>query len=258
MSAKALKALMGTVAGLVILWLAVSYFPRGDRGPGGPSDTLATFFDGVTPEAVSALRFRDPDDGSQVELIRVGGEWKVNGFRADSANLDRFWDALGNAEIGDLVAANPANHPRMGLASDSAWVMEVELASGPRSLLIGNPGPQYGTAFVRLPGEDQVHPGRARERCLDEALVAGDVDDTERHPARKVEPREPELDRYPAFLLLAEPVGVDARQRLDELGLSMIDVTCGAEDDVFGRFGHGEPPAGHGTSGNRLVGKDTT
>ena len=60
MSAKALKALMGTVAGLVILWLAVSYFPRGDRGPGGPSETLATFFDGVTPEVVSPVECDGP------------------------------------------------------------------------------------------------------------------------------------------------------------------------------------------------------
>ncbi len=73
---------------------------------------------------------------------------------------------------------------------------------------------------------------------LDELLVAGDVDDPERVAARQVEPREPELDRDAALLLLAETVGVDAGQRLDELGLAVVDVTRGAEDDVLGGLGH--------------------
>lgn len=157
MSERALKALLGTVAGLGLLWLLITFFPRGDGGAGEPSSALSGFFDGVTAEAVSALRFRSPEDGAEVVLRREGGEWKVNGFRADSANLARFWEALGNAVVGDLVATNPANHPRMGLRADSAWTMEVEAPSGSRSLLVGDPGARYGTAFIRLPGEDEVH-----------------------------------------------------------------------------------------------------
>jgi hypothetical protein len=157
MSERALKALLGTVAGLVILWLAVSYFPRGDRGPGGPSEALAAFFDGVTPEGVTAIRFHDPASEGPVELKRSGVAWRVNGFRADSVTLARFWEAVDDAEVGDLVAVNPANHRRMGVDPDSAWRFEVESVEGSRSLLVGTAGSQYGTAFVRLPDEDQVH-----------------------------------------------------------------------------------------------------
>ena len=35
--------------------------------------------------------------------------------------------------------------------------MELELAGGPRSILVGSPGSRYGTAFVRLPDEDEVY-----------------------------------------------------------------------------------------------------
>jgi hypothetical protein len=84
-------------------------------------------------------------------------DWSVNGFRADSGTLARFWEAIDEAEVGDLVAANPANHPRMGVVPDSAWRFEVESVEGSRSLLVGRAGSQYGTAFVRLPDEDQVH-----------------------------------------------------------------------------------------------------
>jgi len=157
MSERTLKVLMGTVVGLCLLWLVVSFLPRGNGGPGAPSDSLASFFDGITPENVSAVRFINPRDGEQVELSRVGTEWYVNGFRSDSANLARFWDALDNTEVGDLVAANPDNHPRMGLDTDGAWTLEVESSAGSRSVLVGNPGARYGTAFVRLPSEDNVY-----------------------------------------------------------------------------------------------------
>lgn len=157
MSARALKALLGTVGGLLILWLVISFLPRGTGRPGGSSQELAAFFQGVTPESVSAIRIQGPDENGRVELTRSEGQWKVNGFRTDSANLARFWEAVEGAEIGDLVATNPANHPRMGLTADSAWTFELELASGPRTLLVGNPGSQYGTSFVRLPEQDNVH-----------------------------------------------------------------------------------------------------
>ena len=157
MSARALKALLGTVAGLLIIWLAVTFLPRGGGGPDGSSEGLTAFFQGATPNSLSAVRFTDPVHHDAIELRRAGAEWKVNGFRADSAVLARFWETLGEAKIGDLVAANPANHSRMGLAGDSAWTLELESEAGSRSLLVGDAGSRYGTTFVRLPGEDNVH-----------------------------------------------------------------------------------------------------
>jgi hypothetical protein len=157
MSERALRALLGTVVGLGILWLAISFFPRGGRGPGEVSNTLAEFFQGITTESATAIRFRSPGNNEVVELTRQGPEWGVNGFRTDSASLARFWEAMGNAEVGDLVATNPANHARMGLAADSAWTLEVDAAGESRSLLVGNAGARYGTAFVRLPAEDNVY-----------------------------------------------------------------------------------------------------
>jgi hypothetical protein len=157
MSERALKALFGTVVGLCLLWLVISFLPGGNRGPGGPSGALAEFFDGISPENVSAIRFLDPGNGGQVELSREGGQWYVNGFRTDSANLARFWEAMDGAKVGDLVASNPENHSRMGVAADSALTLEVETPVGFRSLLVGNPGARYGTAFIRLPSENDVH-----------------------------------------------------------------------------------------------------
>jgi hypothetical protein len=69
----------------------------------------------------------------------------------------RFWEAMDQAEVGDLVASNPENHRRMGVAPDSAWTMEIEISDVTRSILVGNPGSRYGTVYVRHPEEDGVH-----------------------------------------------------------------------------------------------------
>jgi hypothetical protein len=157
MSEKGLKALLGTLAGLVIVWLIVSVVPRGGSGPDGATGALASFFDGVSAEGVSAVRFYAPETPGGVELLRSEGAWKANGFRTDSGTVARFWDAMGEAEVGDIVSTNPANQARMGVSTDSAMTLELEMPSGARTLLVGKGGPGFGTAYVRLPDEDGTY-----------------------------------------------------------------------------------------------------
>ena len=140
MSEKALKALVGTLTGLVLIWLLVTFLPQGEGGAGSASPTLSSFFDGVTPEGVSGVLFQGPEDAARVELRRMEGRWMVNGFRADSGAVERFWEALQGATLGDLVASNPDNHPRMGVAADSAWTLEIEMGEETRALLVGKGG----------------------------------------------------------------------------------------------------------------------
>jgi hypothetical protein len=92
-----------------------------------------------------------------MELRRQEGRWTVNGFAADSAVVAGFWNAVEEAEVRDLVGSNPANHPRLGVAADSAWTLVLELGEEDRALLVGKAGTTYGTVYVRLPAEDAVH-----------------------------------------------------------------------------------------------------
>ena len=73
--------------------------------------------------------------------------------------------------------------------------------------------------------QEEVDAARARDHRADEALVAGDVDDREARPVRQLERRVAEIDRDPALVLLGQPVGVLAGQRLDERRLAVVDVT---------------------------------
>src|SRR5438105_2760177 len=71
----------------------------------------------------------------------------------------------------------------------------------------------------------------AGEHVLDEALVAGDVDDAEAEVA-EVEGGEADVDGDAAGLLLRQPVAVDAGEGLDERRLAVVDVAGGAQDQI--------------------------
>ena len=83
--------------------------------------------------------------------------------------------------------------------------------------------------------EEEVDAARTRDHRADEALVPGDVDDREARAVRQLERRVAEVDRDPALVLLGQPVGVLAGQRLDERRLAVVDVTRGADRQRHGR-----------------------
>ena len=77
--------------------------------------------------------------------------------------------------------------------------------------------------------QEEVDAGRAGDHRADEPLVPGDVDDGELRAVGQFERRVAEVDRDAALALLRQPVGVLARQRLDERRLAVVDVTGGAD-----------------------------
>ena len=77
--------------------------------------------------------------------------------------------------------------------------------------------------------QEEIDAGCAGDHRAHEALVSGNVDNGELGSIRQLERRVAEVDRDAAFLLLWEPVGVLARQRLDERRLAVVDVPGGAE-----------------------------
>ncbi len=154
MSERALKQLVGALAVVVALWFVASLFSRGGGSIDAPGGLDATF-DGVDETSVTAVRFVQP--GETIELVRGDDVWRVNGFRADSGSVARFFQSVDEAEVDDLVATNPANHQRMGVAGDSVRTLEIDVAGETRSLLVGNTGPRFSSAYARRPGEDEVY-----------------------------------------------------------------------------------------------------
>jgi hypothetical protein len=154
MSDRTLKLLVGALAVAVALWAVASLISGGGGGIGATGEA-ARFFDGIDSASIETIRMDGPTGA--VELARTPEGWRVNGWEAGPRTVDRFLTALADAQVGDLAAANPANHARMGVSADSAVALEVRLPGGSRTLLVGDQGPRFGTAYGRLPERDEVY-----------------------------------------------------------------------------------------------------
>jgi len=153
MSERALKGLVGALVIVGLMWGVASLLGGGRGGSSSaPSGGLAEFF--LDLEETSTVRMEGPT--GLVELSWTGDAWMANGAPADAEVIASFWQALSASSIGDRVATNPSNHARMGVSPDSAWALRITQGEDVREILIGNDGSRYGTAFVRLPQEDDV------------------------------------------------------------------------------------------------------
>lgn len=155
MSEQTLKRIFVALGVLVVLW-ALSALLSGRGGGGRPADLgVAAALEGLDATSIEAVRIQGPDQ--TVELARGGGAWTVDGYPADSVALARLWGALEGSIVGDVVATNPANHARMGLAADSTWTLDLtRVGGGTSSLVVGKNGPTFPSTYARLPDEDAV------------------------------------------------------------------------------------------------------
>jgi Domain of unknown function (DUF4340) len=155
MSEKTLKRLVGALAIVVVLWAAVTLLGR-RGGSSAPTGDIVAFFAGVDSASVKDVKIVKPT-GDTIELQPQDDSWKVNGFRADSGSVSRFFQALKDTKVDALAATNPANHARMGVSQDSASTLTLDVGGSQRSLLLGKTGERTATIYARLPGKDDVY-----------------------------------------------------------------------------------------------------
>ncbi len=154
MSERTLKRLLGVLAVVVVVWAGVTFL-SGRAGKPAGSAAVTAFFDGLTPGAVSAVHIEGPVD--TVDLQQKSGVWTIHGQATDSAAVARLWSDVKSATVRDLVASNPENYARLGVAADSTWKVTFDVSGGSRTIYVGGAGPTYTTAYVRLPDEDAVY-----------------------------------------------------------------------------------------------------
>jgi hypothetical protein len=180
-SERTLKQLVGAVVVVAVLWMITALL-SGRGGAPGATAALSRFFEGADEASLTAFRVVGPTDS--VEIRREGDRWTVNGHTPDSAQVARLWTELEGARVEGLVAANPANHARMGMTADSAHRVELVIGADTRTLLMGNAGSGYATAYVRLPDADEVylldgnlrpHVVRSLDDWRDKRIVAVDT-----------------------------------------------------------------------------------
>src|SRR5438105_10240738 len=91
-------------------------------------------------------------------------------------------------------------------------------------------GLRHDTFVGRDDEKHSVKTVDAGQHVANETGVAGHVHDSDQPAARQLEIREAEVDGHAPALLLFEAVGIDAGQRLDQRGLTVVDVPRGADD----------------------------
>ena len=84
--------------------------------------------------------------------------------------------------------------------------------------------------------QDQIDAADAGQHVADESFMAGDVDHPGDLSAGEAKGREPEVDGNSPRFFLFQTVRVGSGQGPDQLGLAVVDVTGGADNDmlVFG------------------------
>ena len=151
MSEKTLKQAIYFLAAVTALYLLTTLLNQGGSGAPSGGNELAEALEAAA-ETTDRVVFSGPE--RTVTLERATDGWTVNGYLADSVAVARFWDALSGSRVGDVAATNPANHGRLGVTADSAWTLTIGQED---RLLLGHAGPQFGTAYVRLPDADEVY-----------------------------------------------------------------------------------------------------
>lgn len=157
MSTRTLTRLLAAAGVLVALWLLIALISRaGGSGQPTASDDWSGLLASLTPDSVTSVTIEEVHEAPRV-LEKQGDAWTIDGFPADSATVARFWTNLADAGADQIVARNPDNHDRMGVAADSTITVTFSGSPGDRTILVGNEGSGFGTAFARRPDEDDVH-----------------------------------------------------------------------------------------------------
>ncbi|MEN8145226.1 MAG: DUF4340 domain-containing protein [Gemmatimonadota bacterium] len=165
MSGKQLRWVLVLLGGLVVAWFLAGML-SGERG-----DTDGIDISAATAEPLTLIRVLDSDPADSVRVEWQDG-WLVNGFPADSELVAEAVAALDSAPRGVLVARNPSNHARMGLANESGRRLVLGPPDSPGLVLLLGATGDAGR-FVRIPGQDEVYSVAA------EALEAADRNATD-------------------------------------------------------------------------------
>ena len=154
-------------------------------------------------------------------LARIGGN-RIDGLILKERPLYLLFDIL-------LHHLDPLAVYHVGLRDDDKPLADAEQLQNAEVL-----HRLRHEALVRRHDKDRkIDAARAGEHILDEFFMSRHIDDARLRAVVKVEVGKAQLDRNAALLFLDQPVGVNARERLDKKRLSVVYMARGADDNVF-------------------------
>jgi hypothetical protein len=161
MSAKQLRLIILTLAIVLLLWGASERFSRG-------SDTVTGGLSLATPaqadvDTISLIKGKD----SIVLAKQSATAWSVNGRRAAPNAVNELFQALHDSAPPELVAQDSSSFARLNVDSAAGRRLRIRGAGKPLlDVIIGARGSEYGSAYVRRPGDSHVYLWRGRLASL--------------------------------------------------------------------------------------------
>ncbi|MBM4188029.1 MAG: DUF4340 domain-containing protein [Gemmatimonadetes bacterium] len=179
MSTNALKRLATVLAALFVVWLALSMFRRAGRDAAG--SFAMPKVDAGAVDGISIVRSSDT-----IRFAKSGTGWTVNGLAAGATLVAQLFEALTDTTSrSELVAEAASSHPRLGI--DSAGAKRLQFRQGEQlqaEVLVGSRGSSWESAYLRLPGQNQVY--QVKGRLFE--LIERQVDDWRDKRIAAVEP----------------------------------------------------------------------
>jgi len=150
MSAKGLIRALAGLAALLVLWAAFALF-RGSMGDAAARLTLPHL------TAADVDRVLVARGSEVVTLIRGAAGWQVNGHQADGAQIEQLFRALADTGASsELLARRATSHARLGVDSAGRRVVFAKGVDSLLSLVVGEQGRAFQTAYLRLADDDDV------------------------------------------------------------------------------------------------------
>ena len=110
----------------------------------------------LTIDVVDTVRISS--DESTAELERIGTDWRIGEFRIFDPKLLEFWGAVSDIDGAQLVAINPANHSRMGVADGQGTKLGFFLGGVVQEqFIVGTWSPEVRLCYLRRPGKNEVY-----------------------------------------------------------------------------------------------------
>lgn len=141
---------------LVILAAAATLFENSRRR--STTESGALLFPGLKVDQVDRLEI-DEEGGKQIVLEKKGEKWAVaseNGFPAEPKLVQDILDRLPKFYADQVVSTNPQKQSLFHVDSSGVEVRVFQAGKKTAEFIVGKPGPDFLSTYVRAAGSDRV------------------------------------------------------------------------------------------------------
>lgn len=114
----------------------------------------------ISQDVVNKIVLRTEEEPkSEVTLVKVRDVWTIDNQPAFVPKMDLLWTAVADIENNaQLIAINPKNHQRMGVAEGQGTVVLFYLGTSVlEKIIIGKWTPDVGLCYIRRSGKNDVY-----------------------------------------------------------------------------------------------------